>query len=489
MPARVPAFGCRPGADVRRPCGVGAARWASGRAVVGEWCRSEVGAARWAFGRAVAGERCRPEVAAAGRASGRPVDVRAVLSVPPGTAARLATTRPSPPDQALLERAQHSRRLVLVKALHTRVRRERLPPADRAAFERDWRLLLRAEAGDPRAARSVLDHPSVGSWLVHALGAAGPASLAAALPHLGEIAVAVALRSGVPLRTTLTAPGGRLVLPGLGVHGGPASRVRVRSVPRGLLLTPLGHRSARVLVGRRGGGLGRNWRGLPVLPGSRARLDDLAVLRAPDATVRGGAAAAAGPVREWLARWRAAIGLLRAADPGRAAEITGMLRSVVPMRDGAGASSGTLRSEPWAVHTVLPPTALRFAEVLVHETQHSKLDVLSDLVQLHRADAEPRYAVAWRSDPRPFAGVLQGTYAHLSLADLFGRLAAREGVPPARRGALLARREEYREQVASALPILLESCELTPAGREFVSGMQRHHASLARRAQAVRRGG
>ncbi|QSY51090.1 hypothetical protein J3S04_09415 [Streptomyces griseocarneus] len=76
--------------------------------------------------------------------------------------------------------------------------------------------------------------------------------------------------------------------------------------------------------------------------------------------------------------------------------------------------------------------------------------------------------------------MLQGTYAHLALADLWARAAAgRTGTPSARREAR-ARRDSYLRQVAQALPILLESGELTPAGREFTQGMERHLADLGR---------
>lgn len=145
---------------------------------------------------------------------------------------------------------------------------------------------------------------------------------------------------------------------------------------------------------------------------------------------------------------------------------------------GEGASSGTLRAAPWAVQTALPDTARRFAEVLVHELAHSKLAVLADLVALHRADGAAVHRVAWRKDPRPLGGVLQGTYAHLALADLWSRVAERPGAAPAARRTARARREEYRAQVADALPVLLDSHQLTEYGVRFTVSMKRHLTSL-----------
>ncbi|MGH3313132.1 MAG: aKG-HExxH-type peptide beta-hydroxylase, partial [Streptomyces sp.] len=190
-----------------------------------------------------------------------------------------------------------------------------------------------------------------------------------------------------------------------------------------------------------------------------------------------------GRARIWAARWHAALVLLESADPGRGSEVISLVRSVVPLAGAPGRTvSATLGAAPCGVLTQLPGTALELAAVLVHEVQHSKLAVLADLTPLHQDDGAAsgaaRYPVAWRADPRPLSAVLQGTYAHLALADLWHRLAARRGATPAARSAARARREEYRGQVAQALAVLRESGELTGAGREFTRGMARHHASL-----------
>lgn len=400
--------------------------------------------------------------------------------VPPATLVRIAATRQRPHDIGLLHAALHSRRLVLFKALLARVGREDLPAPARAAFDRDWRLLERAESPTPAAARRLLDYPAVGGWIVDALNAPGPDGLTAALHPLGGIAVGTALRTGARLRTVLPTVDGRLVLPGIGVQDARASHVRIRTGPHGALLTPVGHLGRSVPLRPDGRGAGAGWTSLAVLPGSAGRLDDLGtghtafpdVSRAPDVQPRPDRAA-------WLGRWRAAVSLLQAADPWRAAEITGLVRSVVPMAPaGEGASSRTLRAAPWAVHTALPDTARRFAEVLVHELAHSKLAVLTDLVALHHADGSAVHHVAWREDPRPFDGVLQGTYAHLALADLWSRVAERPGAAPAARRAARARREEYRAQVADALPILLNSHQLTEHGERFTVSMRQHLTSL-----------
>ncbi|MBH1933613.1 hypothetical protein I5Q34_04780 [Streptomyces sp. AV19] len=411
--------------------------------------------------------------------------------VPPSSLARLARTRAAPEDLALLRRALHSRRLVLLKSLLTRLERQpdAVPARTRERFEAHWRLLERAEARHAPSVRDTLDYPSVGTWLARALAApAGPA-LARELDHFGAVGAAAALRSGAGFTVELATPTGTLALPGIGLleTGRPLVRLTARS--RTARLTGPGGRAAVLLRSAgRVAGAGRGWHGLRRLPGGDALLDDLDPYRAPPGGVGRAALPPAGRdgtgARRWTSRWRAALALLRATDPHRAAETTALLRCLVPVAgppDDPGLKvSATFRAAPGAVLATLPPTAADLAEVLVHETQHSKLAVLHDLLPLHTAGPDALHKVAWRPDPRPLAGVLQGTYAHLALADFWGRAAHGPALPPAARREAAERRDSYRRQVAEAVPILLESIELTPAGREFAGGMERLLATLGR---------
>ncbi|MGW1074290.1 aKG-HExxH-type peptide beta-hydroxylase [Streptomyces sp. NPDC002537] len=416
-----------------------------------------------------------------------------VAPVPsPAALARLARTRSAPDDLDLLLRALHSRRLVLLKSLLTRLDRspEAVPGPVRARFEEHWRLLERAEDRSPAAVRDTLDHPAVGTWLARALAAGGPA-FAGRLEHFGAVAAAAALRAGSPFALTLATRDGQLALPGIGVLATLAHAVRLTAGEHTARLTTPDRRTGTVLLrtGRRVTGAGPGWRAPRRLPGSTAVLEDLDPYRAPPEGV-GHAALPPSPrcaTRDepWARLWRSALTLLRATDPQRAAETTALLRCLVPLAPSgahgqqARRVSATFRAAPGAVLTTLPDSPADLAAVLVHETQHSKLSVLHDLLPLHRAGPYAAYRVAWRPDPRPLAGVLQGTYAHLALADFWGRFAGRAVLPPGARHDARARHDSYRRQVAEALPILLESNELTSAGREFAIGMQRHHAGLA----------
>ncbi|MFC5724813.1 HEXXH motif-containing putative peptide modification protein [Streptomyces gamaensis] len=417
---------------------------------------------------------------------------------------------------------------MLLKSLLTRVEREPVAEPVRERFGRHWQLLEQAEAHDARAVRETLDYPSVGVWLAGALAACEGEEFAGWLEHFGGVVGAAVLRAGFPCELVLPVFGGRLTLPGVGAVRTGAGAVRLRVGPRvvrparvgsfpypplpaasicgsaawGLRPRPsgpaeAGGSGAEPPISGRGGegkqtpgarnprGTGTDWLALRRLPGSGAYLDDLDPYRAPSTGV--GAAALPAAPRErvrsepWVGRWREAVGLLRGVDARRADEVTALLRALVPLdqpAQGAPRVSATFRAAPGAVLAALPETAADLAAVLVHETQHSKLSLLHDLLPLHAAGPEAVHRVAWRADPRPFEGVLQGTYAHLGLADFWARAATGPALPAGARDAARTRRDSYCRQVAEALRILLESNELTAAGREFALGMAGHLATL-----------
>ncbi|MFI9719261.1 aKG-HExxH-type peptide beta-hydroxylase [Streptomyces sp. NPDC052396] len=410
-------------------------------------------------------------------------------TVPAAALARLARTRSTAEDRTLLHNALHSRRLVLLKSLLTRLERQprALDGRARRRFEEHWRLLERAEERHPRSARDTLDYPAVGNWLASALAAPDGPEFTRAVEHLGATATAAALLSGTSFTTELATPEGLLALPGIGLAETGAPVVRLTARSRTARLTTDGHRTGPVLLRTAGrvAGAGSGWHALRRLPGSDILLDDLDPYRAPAQGVGRAALPAAartltGP-EPWTRRWRAAQALLRATDPERARETAELLRCLVPLATAPGSTvSATFRAAPGAVLTTLPDSPTGLAEVLVHETQHSKLAVLHDLLPLHRASPLAVHKVAWRRDPRPLEGVLQGCYAHLALADFWARAAGRDGLSPGARQTARARSDSYRQQVAEALPILLESSELTPAGREFTTGMAQLLAALER---------
>ncbi|MBL1085414.1 hypothetical protein JK359_26185 [Streptomyces actinomycinicus] len=407
-----------------------------------------------------------------------------------GTLTEVASTRPRPAHTGTLRAALHARRMLHLKALLVRVerRRARTSSAARRRFERDWGLLERIDAD---AVRDTVDYPTTGTWLAETLTAADGPRFEEHLARLGGLAVAAAVRAGAHVGGTLAVPSGTLVLPGLGVLGVPSGRARLSGGAGLLRIDDAGGGSGVALRRQPGAGVApagepHGWTALRTLPGGDAVLDDLDPYRVPPAGIgpQGvpGAERPHSAPEAWARRWREARQLLAATDPGRLAEIAALVRAVVPLEPaGRGAGepmTATLRAAPGAVLAQLPGDAQELAECLVHETHHTKLAVLEGLVPLCRPGAGTLHRVAWRPDPRPVPGVLQGAYAHLALADLWWRARTTGALPPAWRARAAQQFDRYRDEVGGALSVLRDSDELTCAGRKFVRAMSGHHAGL-----------
>jgi HEXXH motif-containing protein len=396
--------------------------------------------------------------------------------------------------------------MLLVKSLLVKVERQSaaLAPMVRRSFEQGWALLERTERVDAAAVRDAVDYPTTGAWLAEVLAAPEGPAFDWHLAHLGGVAAAAAVRAGCGVggSGTLTVPSGVLALPGLGVLRCPSGSASLDGDAGRLRITDGAGDNSVVLSCPEAGegvgspgliGAGMGWSGLRMLPGSSVALDDLDPYRVPPRGIGpSGLSAAEHPhsARElWAERWREANELLSATDAGRAAEIRTVLQAVVPLaapRQLNGAPvSATLRSAPGAVLIQLPADARELTESLVHETHHTKLAALDELMPLCRPGEGALHRVGWRPDPRPVPAVLQGAYAHLALTDFSWRALNRPDGPVVWRRWAAEQFETYRNQVGEALLILRESDELTNVGREFVRQMSRHHADLGMAARSL----
>jgi HEXXH motif-containing protein len=339
-------------------------------------------------------------------------------------------------------------------------------------------LLSAAYQADPGACEDVLAQPQVGVWAAYTLREAGESRPAAALwPDLGylhALAVACAVRAGIPCELALPVRHGTVVVPTVGaaVFPGRASHVRASYDGKVLTLddgvgTVLGHpddprwrEPVRVETGPGG---------LSVLLLDHDAYRDLRRASAPR------------PLEAAeVERWRVLIGdawrILAGEQPERARAIAASLRTLVPVSrrapyrqlsaSGAEAFGGILLSEP--------DNATQLAVTLVHEGQHHKLGALLHMFRLLRSDPAIRYYAPWRDDPRPLDGLLQGVYAFVGITD-FWRVHRQHATAAE---ASLAHFEFalWRRQAFGAAQVLAGSGRLTEHGRRFVDGL---HATLA----------
>ncbi|MET7647877.1 HEXXH motif-containing putative peptide modification protein [Streptomyces sp. NPDC005426] len=419
-----------------------------------------------------------------------------MTAVPDSVLRELGRTEGGPAILGLLARAHDTRRLVLLRAVldaAAAAPAHVCPPPLLDRLREDWALLEAAERTDRAAVRTVLFHPLAGPWaqrLLAGLIGTRPAApgLLDDLAHLTALAAAAAIRAGMPCAVRLRPHGPLASLPTLGaVRSGPGP-VELSHADGELTLRPAGAPALTVRTQPDGALTSADPRWLPVLmlpgalPGSRpVPLDDVDPYGAGgDGLPSHGLSAAPVDDQErkaWAESWTGVEPLLRIGGDHRLTEAAVLLRCVVPLDtppgsggEGSAHCSGTRREAFGAVLSSRPATPLYFAATLVHELQHTKLSGLADLVPLHREDATPRHFAPWRPDPRPFDGLLHGTYSHLALADYWQRYAlhARRVV---HRDLAWAEHARCREQVGAVLPVLAGSTALSREGRVLVNEM------------------
>ncbi|MET9679217.1 HEXXH motif domain-containing protein [Streptomyces coeruleorubidus] len=415
--------------------------------------------------------------------------------------AELAAGGGSAEAVAFLERAERSRRLLLVRTLLDRLDTLRTPLSPAAEA---WGVLKEAAAAAPGPVDRLLLAPATGGWLAHLLrrlhGTASGPPLWAEAGYLCALALAASVRAGTraDLRVSLT--DGALSLPGLGMArlaGAEAGLTVGRARTSGGELTLSG-------PARDGGTVSVTvrpaTRPLPApaaqAPGPGAwialrtlthrtptgplaiPLEDLDPYRDLDDPLPP-ARLDADEAEAWQRLFEEAVALLAAPGgdgPGRFDP--GAIRAVVPW-----GRTGTLPPAPptvlvsassgdsfGAMVIARPSSAVALAETLVHEFQHSKLAALLHLFPLLDDDREERYYAPWRPDPRHLTGLLHGAYAFTGVTGFWrDRLAgARDDRAADTAGYHFALR---RLQSRLVVRTLLAEGRLTPQGRALVSGL------------------
>jgi hypothetical protein len=313
-----------------------------------------------------------------------------------------------------LRLARRSRTSLLIRLIAT-------APEARPAY----RLLVDADRVAPDEVAAVLDHPSVGAWATRtalALRSHHPARPA----ELSFTAAAAAIRAGLPV--TLDFPPTEVfALPTLGI----ADPVSLACTPMPEIT--LGSRTVQI----------DTWPGGGVPP-------ELPIAASVD-------------VDSWHRSLGAAWRILSTDHPSLAAEVAELVTVITPMpASPTGTTSATVADAFGCVFLSPSPDPETLAVTLVHEAQHSKLVALMDLFPLLVPDRRETFYAPWREDPRPLAGLLHGTYAHLGVARFWRT----------RRG--LAAQTEYarwRQAAYTATTTLLTSGGLTPTGHRFVTEM------------------
>jgi hypothetical protein len=313
-----------------------------------------------------------------------------------------------------LRLARRSRTLLMIRSIAA-------DPAARPAFS----LLHEVARVAPEAVDRVLDHPSVGAWATRTALASRRGETARPA-ELAFTAAAAAVRAGMAVDLAFP-PVSVFSLPSLGVVVGPG--LAYEPLPE----IDLGGFSVQVDL----------WAGGGVPP-------ELPVARSVD-----------------LAWWRDAVqsawALLTRDHPQRAVEFAEVVSVLTPMPSSpVGTSSATLADAFGCVFLSPMPDPEALAVTFVHEAQHSKLVALMDLFALVEPSPDALFYAPWREDPRPAAGLLHGTYAHLGVAGFW-----RSRTGPAAQ----AEYARWRSAALTTADTLLTSGTLTRTGTRFVTEM------------------
>ncbi|MCU1644067.1 MAG: chuR 2 [Nocardia sp.] len=337
------------------------------------------------------------------------------------------------------------------------IRRELLAAVGRFGPQHDehftaaWDLLVSLDATAPEAVEQVLAHPYTRVWAGGLLEDIGRGeAVAADTRHMEAVAAAVALRAGK--RSVLPVPvrGGVAPLPTFGaLRADTQDRVWIDTgSPEDIdLVQPLRRMTATGLT---------------------VTLEDTDPYRFGHEFVSDRLTDAAA--EEWQRIFGAAIDFIDEHLPVYASGMRAGLRTVMPMvADGHGRSA-SVRLAFGAVGVGMRTDPALTAMSLVHEFQHVKMGATLDLFELFDlSDTQERLYAPWRPDPRPLEGLLQGSYAHIGVTDVWRALrTVRTGDEREEAERQFAR---WRIMTAEAIRRVLDSGSLTPLGERFVRAM------------------
>ena len=360
-----------------------------------------------------------------------------------------------------LSAAQESLRRSRLRLLHETV-------TGNAAFTAGWELLVQLDQSSPGAVQEVLAHPYMRAWAERCLN--DPNAAATEGGHVASIAAAVAVRSGIIVEIGIPVTDGYVHLPTLG-------RLRVGGVGRAVL-TVAGAAAFQVRATTGGwhvdpeAAADADWEPVRLLRagGRTVRLEDTDPFRDCHEWPPAGRLTAE-EVSTWQAQFAEAWALIEGTYPDYASAIAAGLGVLTPLANKVPGReiSASARSAFGAVAAARPASGVDLALLIIHEFQHVKLGAVIDMFDLYSQPGKRLFFAPWRDDPRPLGALLQGTYAHLGVADFWRlRRHALDGRAAADAAERFAR---WRMLTAEAVKTLISTGALTPLGIRFVQGM------------------
>jgi HEXXH motif-containing protein len=119
---------------------------------------------------------------------------------------------------------------------------------------------------------------------------------------------------------------------------------------------------------------------------------------------------------------------------------------------------------------------MTMTEAVIHEYQHSKLNMLFHLEAVMYNAFHPLYTSPVRPDPRPLHGIMLAAHAFVPVAELYRRM-EEAGAPMSMNGYFRERFEQIVGKNSDAISTLLENADPTPRGRAVIDELDRLNRS------------
>lgn len=185
---------------------------------------------------------------------------------------------------------------------------------------------------------------------------------------------------------------------------------------------------------------------------------------------------------EWLAAFREAIELVRIGVPGWYDEFRHSLRRIVPVGYLPERHlSASYREAPGLAYLTLCDTPITIAEAIIHETQHSKVNLLSWMDPVVHNGMTTWTQSPVRPDLRPLWGVLLAVHAFVPVAAMYDRLVELDH-PVSRTERFARRRAEILAGNHRGMVSVVEKSDASELGGRMIREMNTLHELLRERA-------
>ena len=181
---------------------------------------------------------------------------------------------------------------------------------------------------------------------------------------------------------------------------------------------------------------------------------------------------------EWIERLNEAIKLIELCLPEWFQEMPDTSRRMIPVGfEPELHLSASYREAPGLCYLTLHPDPVTMAEAIIHETQHSKANMLSWIDPIVTNGHTCWTESPVRPDLRPLWGVLLAVHAFIPVSALHHRLAELNH-PLSQTARFAERRAEVIAGNRRGLNIVLENADPTKAGKLMIEAMQTIQAYL-----------